>query len=140
MGAGLLIKIIPDWIAGKIKPVPQDESKVTYTKIFKKEDGRINWSKEAMYIERQVRALQPWPGTYTLWNLKLLKILKANVIPQDGPIGKPGQAFPPPLHGIAVQAGKDALLLQELQVEGGKPMSSKEFLLGHKNFIGTILC
>ncbi len=143
IGADLLIKIIPDWITGKIKPVPQDDSKATYTRILQKEDGRIDWSKEAMYIERQIRALYPWPGTFTTCETdgkqKMIKILKASVLPQERPIGKPGQAFPPPLPGIAIQTGKDALAVGELQLEGGKPMSSKEFLLGHKNFIGTIL-
>jgi methionyl-tRNA formyltransferase len=143
IGADLLIKTIPDWIAGKIKPVPQDDSKATYTRILQKEDGRIDWSKEAMYIERQVRALYPWPGTFTTCETdgkqKMIKILKASVLPQERPIGKPGQAFPPPLPGIAIQTGKDALVIEELQLEGAKPMSSKEFLLGHKNFLGTIL-
>jgi methionyl-tRNA formyltransferase len=143
IGADLLIKTIPDWIAGKIKPVPQDDSKATYTRILQKEDGRIDWSKEAMYIERQVRALYPWPGTFTTCETdgkqKMIKILKASVLPQERPIGKPGQAFPSPLPGIAIQTGKDALVIEELQLEGAKPMSSKEFLLGHKNFLGTIL-
>jgi methionyl-tRNA formyltransferase len=143
IGAELLIKTIPDWIAGKVKPVPQDDSKATYTSHIEKVHGRIDWDKEAGYIERQVRAFHPWPGTFTTCEIdgkqKIMKILKASVLSQDRPLGKPGQAFPPPLPGIAVQTGKGALFLEELQLEGGKPMSSKEFLLGHKNFLGTIL-
>jgi len=158
IGAELLIKTIPDWIAGRIKPVPQDENKATYTKIFKKEDGRIDWNKEAEYIERQVRALNPWPGTFTAFKNRSLKILKALVFPEN--LAKPsypqlglaklspklspkfssGTVFLTAERKLGIQCGKDALVVEELQMEGGKPMSSKEFLLGHKNFIGTILC
>lgn len=143
LGADLLIQTLPLWVEGKIKARAQDESQATYTSRIRKEDGKIDWSKEAGYIERQVRALYPWPGTFTTCEIdgkrKMMKILKASVLSQDRPLGKPGQAFLPPVPGIAVQTGKDALFLQELQMEGGRPMSSKEFLLGHKNFIGTIL-
>ncbi|MDO8474504.1 MAG: methionyl-tRNA formyltransferase [bacterium] len=143
LGGDLLIRTIPLWIEGKIQTQAQDDSKATYASHITKEDGKIDWNKEAGYIERQVRALYPWPGTFTTGEIdgkqRIMKILKASVMSQDRPIGKPGQAFPPPLPGIAVQTRKDALLLEELQLEGGKPMSSKEFLLGHKNFIGTNL-
>ncbi|MDP2665000.1 MAG: methionyl-tRNA formyltransferase, partial [bacterium] len=65
LGAELLIKTIPEWVAGSIKAIPQDDSQATYTKIFKKEDGKINWNEPAEHIERQIRALAPWPGTWT---------------------------------------------------------------------------
>jgi len=73
----LLIKIVPKWINGEIKAKPQDESKATYTKIIKKEDGKINWKKSAEEIERQIRAFYPWPGTFTFWRNKRIKILEA---------------------------------------------------------------
>ena len=139
LGGDLLLRTIPLWTEGKIRAQAQNDPEATYTSIIQKEQGRIDWGKEAMYIERQVRALYPWPGTFTVCEIdgkqKMMKILKASVLSQDRPIGKPGQAFPPPLPGIAVQTGKDALVVEELQLEGGKPMSSKEFLFGHKNFI-----
>ena len=68
---------------------------------------------------------------------QILKILKADVI--KGTHGKAGKTFETQDGKLAVYAGKDALLLKEIQMEGGKPMSSKEFLLGHKNIIDTIL-
>jgi methionyl-tRNA formyltransferase len=140
IGAELLIKTIPDWIARKIKPVPQDDSKATYTKIFIKEDGRIDWSKEAGYIERQVRAFTPWPGTYTLWNSKLLKILKARVItiPEDVEHKEAGAVFL--INGqFAVTTKENALLIEEVQLEGGKPVRSGDFLLGHRAIINSTL-
>lgn len=67
LGGELLIDTLPKWIRGEITPVPQDDSKATYSKILKKDDGRINWRKPAEEIERMIRAFSPWPGTWTLW-------------------------------------------------------------------------
>jgi len=80
LGAELLIKTLPDYLSGKIKPKKQDHSKATFTKIFKKEDGHINWQKSAQEIERQIRAFYPWPGSWTIWNNKKIKIIEAEVI------------------------------------------------------------
>ena len=144
IGADLLVKMIPDWIEGKIKPVPQDEGKATYTRILKKEDGKIDWNQPATEIERQVRALTPWPGTFTLFKGKTLKILKASVLPGTLPkpgLGRitPGAVFLTAEKKLAIKCGGDALLVEELQLEGGKPMSAREFLLGHKDFLGIVL-
>ena len=132
LGGDLLVKTIPEWIAGNITPTPQDESKATYTNMLRRENGRIDWSKPALYIERQVRAFSPWPGTFTQFQSKLLKILKAKVSPLQG---TPGQVFQGPEKELAVYTGKQALILQEVQPEGKKPMSGKEFLLGHTTII-----
>jgi len=145
LGTELLIKTIPKWIKGEIKPIPQDESKATYTKILKKEDGRLDWRKTAEEIERQIRAFDPWPGSFTFWpvlkdTLIRVKILKAGVFKYPNgkkyPIGK---VLVVPQNEIAVQCGKDFLVAEKLQLEGGKIMGSEEFLRGHPDFIGTIL-
>ncbi len=136
-GADLLIKIIPDYIFGKIKSIKQDHSKATYTKIIKKEDGKIDWSKSAEEIERMTRAFYPWPTVYTFVNLKkLLKILEAGVL-NDGN-KKTGEVFLKN-NELAVQCGKNILTIKKLQLEGGKVLSAKEFLNGHKDFIGSVL-
>jgi methionyl-tRNA formyltransferase len=141
LGADLLIKTIPKWIAGEITPQPQYELKATYSKIIKKEDGRIDWSKKAEELERQIRAFYPWPGCFCLWDKKQMKILKVEVLKQTdvGPFGVPGKTFLAPDDKIAVQTGKDFLVITELQLEGKKPTTAKDFLNGHPDFIGTIL-
>jgi len=139
IGANLLIETIPHWLEGALTPITQDHSKATYTKHIKKEDGHIDWKNPALYIERQVRAFNPWPGTYTTFQGKLLKILKARVLEQTSS-KKLGETFKLQTGEIAVQTGSNALLVEELQLEGKKLMPSKEFLLGYKNFIGAILC
>ena len=141
LGSELLIETIPKWIAGEIKPKPQDHSKATYTKILKKEDGKIDWSKSAHEIERQIRAFYPWPGSFCSWDGKRMKVLKAEVLKctKTCPKGVLGKTFLAPDDKIAVQTGKDFLVITELQLEGKKPMSSEDFLNGHPDFIGTIL-
>lgn len=114
LGVKLLIETIPKWTRGEIKPRPQNHSKATYTKILKKQDGKIDWQKPVEYIERQVRAFNPWPGTHTIYNGKILKILKAEL-----------------------STGR--LVIKEVQLEGKKPMSFEDFLRGHPSFVNAIL-
>ncbi|MCX6813735.1 MAG: methionyl-tRNA formyltransferase [Candidatus Azambacteria bacterium] len=133
LGAELLIKVIPDYISGKIKPIEQNHSKATYTKIIKKEDGKIDWSKSAEEIERMTRAFYPWPATWTIWNGKNLRVLKAGILENKNnqQIGKGFLAD----GNLIVKCGKDNLVIKKLQLEGGKILSAKEFLNGHKDFI-----
>ncbi len=143
LGAELLIKTIPDYISGKIKPFEQDHSKSTYTKIIKKEDGKIDWSKSAQDLERMVRAYYPWPSSWTLWNGKILKIIEAEVFKNDSNY-KIGEVFSDltstSIHRcIEVKCGDGVLIIKKLQLEGGKVLTSKEFLNGHKDFIGSVL-
>jgi len=139
--ADLLIKTIPRWIKGEIKPEPQDESKKTYAGIIKKESGRIDWSKKAEEIERKVRAFNPWPSVFCKANDKTLKIWKASVSEQTetGPKGKPGKVYLATNDRIAVQCGKDYLIIEELQFSGKKRIKTEDFLKGNIDFIGTIL-
>lgn len=149
LGVELLIKAVPSFAEGKIKPTLQDEIKATYTKILKKEDGKIDWSKKAIEIERQIRAFCPWPGSFTGYsdsidnkeNIYTIKIWKVKTQKQHavGPFGAPGKTFMAPNEKIAVQAGEDFLIIEELQLSGGKKMTSEEFLKGHQDFIGVIL-
>ncbi|MDO8470536.1 MAG: methionyl-tRNA formyltransferase [bacterium] len=132
LGGDLLVQIIPEWVAGAITPIPQDHAKATYTKLFTRQDGKIDWKNPALYIERQVRGLFPWPGTFTSFQSKLVKILKAEVSPLQG---TPGTVFKDPEGKLGVYTGEGALLIQKLQPEGKTPMTGKEFLLGYKNII-----
>lgn len=137
LGADLLIKTIPDYIFRKLKSVEQDHSKATYTKIIKKEDGKINWSKNADEIERMTRGYYPWPSAWTNWNGKILKILETELLADfmKWPIGKVFFYN----SNIIVKCGKGVLIIKKLQLEGGKILTAKEFINGHKNFIGSVL-
>jgi methionyl-tRNA formyltransferase len=139
LGAELLIKTLPDWIDGKIKPQEQDHSQATFCKIIKKEDGKIDWNKSAQEIERMIRAYREWPESYTNFNDKILKILEANPSTALGASKKIGEVFLTDNKELAVQTGNGILILKQVQLEGKKPMSAKEFLNGHKKIVGTIL-
>jgi len=136
--APLLIDTLKEYISGKIKPKPQDNSESNYCKIINRKDGKIDWKKPADFLERFVRAMSPWPSAHTRWNQKNLKIIKIdnNIIKTNK--YKTGEIF---LHNnkLAVQCGKDSLIIKKLQLEGKKEMNAEEFLRGYKNFIGSIL-
>lgn len=136
IGAELLIKIIPDYISGKIKLVSQAHSKATYTGLIKKENGKIDWSKNARDLERMIRAYNPWPSAWTIWNNKILKIFEAGISADGGK--KTGEVF---LKGseLAIKCGENILIIKKLQLEGGKILSAREFLNGHKDFIDSVL-
>jgi methionyl-tRNA formyltransferase len=145
-GVKLLISTLPKWFSGKIQPITQDDEKATFTKVLKKSDGKINWKKSAEEIERQIRAFNPWPGSFTEcqkndYDLKTIKIWKASVQEETeaGPFGDIGKTYLASNEKIAVQTQKNFLIIEELQPEGGKRMTSEDFLKGRSDFIGTIL-
>ena len=147
LGAELLLATIPDYTAGKIQPQPQPAEGVSHAPKIKKEDGRIDWSLPAQTIVNRLRAFTPWPGAFTFWDGKLLKIWKirfAEVIgreetPPAGFVLKPGTILSADKSGILVTCGKDIVFVAELQLEGGRRMSAAEFLAGHPLKIGDRL-
>jgi methionyl-tRNA formyltransferase len=137
LGAQLLLEIVRGMKAGNIHPIPQDHSKATYAPPLKKEDGQIDWGKEAKEIDRQVRALNPWPGAFTEWNGQLLKIYEGGVREETserkaGIVSWVGSDF------IEVGTGKDSFLIKEVQLEGKRRMSVRDFLAGHPVSVGTV--
>jgi len=108
--------------------IPQDNSLTTYAPKLKREDGRIDWSEPAEMIERKIRAFNPWPGAFMKVDEQNLKIFSASVVDLNG---KPGEILIRK-DQLIVATGKDALALNEVQLEGKKRMSASEFLRGHR--------
>jgi len=108
--------------------IPQDNSLATYAPKLKREDGRINWSEPAEMIERKIRAFNPWPGSFMKVDEQNLKIFSASVVDLNG---KPGEILIRK-DQLIVATGKDALALNEVQLEGKKRMSASEFLRGRR--------
>ncbi len=137
-GADLLIDTIDDLTAEKIKPVPQNNDSATHAPLFKKKDGHINWTAPARNIEAFIRGVTPWPGAFTFFNGKRLKIFKADLVLEDAGV-KPGTV----VHGfdneLRVATGKGMLLITELQGASGKRLAVEIFLRGCKIPHGTIL-
>lgn len=143
ISAEILINLIPKWADGEIKETPQEEKRATFTKIFKKEDGHIDWSKSAEEISNQVRAFTPWPGSFAFWKKNekkiLLNIKETEPIETPGRKHKVGEVFIEPVYQINIQTKKGALKIKRLQLEGKKELRSKEFLIGHPQIVGVVL-
>jgi methionyl-tRNA formyltransferase len=144
IGADILPASLKDYIRGKIKLTPQDDSSADYVPALKKEDGKINWQEPAEKIERMIRALNPWPGAHSYINysggkkimLKILKtsseILKINEYPV-------GTLFMDRQENLGVQCGQNALKIERIQPEGKKSMSGRDFIKGYKDLLGKLL-
>ena len=140
LGADLLVETIPKWIAGEIKPISQNHENATYTKILTKEDGHISWNKPAEEIERHIRAFTPWPGSFTFWDDKRLKIISARASTRPDSEGlSPGQTFSDEDGQLAVRTAQGILHIERLQPEGKEEILSKAFLNGHPQIVDAIL-
>jgi methionyl-tRNA formyltransferase len=137
VGAQLFMETLEKMKAGKIHPIPQDHSRATYAPPLKKEDGRIDWRKEAKEIDLQVRAFDPWPGAFTELDGRLLKVYRGEVR-KGRSAGKAGTVVWVGSDFIEVVTGNDSFLIKEVQLEGKRRMSVREFLAGHSISIGTV--
>ncbi len=140
VGADLLLETLPGWASGEVRPRPQDESRATVSRLLKREDGEIDWSRPAIEIWRQVRAMQPWPGTFTTWKGRSLKIIEAR--PTDAAVtaGRaPGLVVASDGSSIGVATADGVLKIERLQMEGRRPVAADEFLRGYHDFLGAQL-
>ncbi len=139
LGAELLVETIPDYVSGKISPQPQPTEVSTYAAKIKKKDGQIDWNLPAQKIWNRLRAFTPWPGAFTFLQSEskpqLLKIWKVEVVEKSGEAGKILSADKT---GILVGCGQNALRILELQREGGKRLTTEQFLAGFPVKVGQI--
>jgi methionyl-tRNA formyltransferase len=140
LGASLLQETLPDWLNGTIQAQAQDDSLATLAPPIKKEQGRIQWDEPAELIARKVRAFYPWPGTFTLWQEKPLKILSAIPHPQPEDdeqlsVGTVVQVR----DEVEIITGQGKLRLIQVQPAGKRPMSARDFARGARNFVGSRL-
>ena len=146
IGADLLVRVLLKYERGeKIDYIAQNEGEATYCKLIKKEDGKIDWRESALYIDRMVRAYNPWPRAYTFLNGKTL------VIHSGFPLLDSGEAsiFPDSVageivridkkRGILVKTGEGVYCITELQLQYKKLVNWKSFANGYPGLVGTIL-
>lgn len=137
VGGKLLIETLERMKEEDIQPVPQDHSKATYAPPLKKEDGHIDWKREAEEIDRQVRAFNPWPGAFTRWDERLLRIYKGGMREKE-PTGRPGAVVWVGSDFIEVETGRNVYRVKEVQLEARRRMGVREFLSGHPMSVGTV--
>ena len=137
IGAELLARTIPQYVAGAIQQHAQPAEGATYAAKIKKQDGEIDWRQPARVIWNRIRALVPWPGAFTHLSAQphpvLLKIWDAAPMDRSG---EPGRILQADKSGIVVACGSDALMISLLQREGGRRLTAAEFLTGHPLKVG----
>ncbi|MGV3624935.1 MAG: methionyl-tRNA formyltransferase [Archangium sp.] len=135
LGGDVLKRSLKKYVNGDLPVVPQPNDGVVMAPMIKKEDGRLDWSKPAIELERRLRAFTPWPGAFCNSELGTLKITKAAV---GTGRGAPGTVLSASADGVEIACVQGSLLLQMLQPEGKKPMPAKDFLLGRKVTVGSV--
>ena len=123
---------------GKLEAVPQNEAESSYVSMIDKGMGRIDFSRSAVEIDRLIRGLYPWPGTFTSYKGKTLKIWEAVPLSEESD-GQPGSIERVEKEAVYVNTGKGILKVTQLQLEGKKRMQAKDFLLGCRMEKGDML-
>lgn len=144
LGNKLLLNNLEKFIKNEIPVHPQDNNQATYAQMIQKKNGLIDWNNSAEKINNKIKAFYSWPGAYTYFNDKLLKIITAKfedkntnyqigeVFLDNLPAGRQGSQ-------VAIQTKQGILYPLIVQIEGKQKMDINPFLNGYQNFIGTIL-
>jgi methionyl-tRNA formyltransferase len=142
LGAQRLPAVLDRWVAGSITPRAQDAAAATYSRLLTRQDGLLDWTRTAVELERQVRAYDPWPGTYTFLEGHRLSVAAAEAMPT------PSSALPGTVLRLDRVAGRPALLIAtgagqlaafRLQLEGRRELEAGEFVRGKAGTIGARL-
>ena len=140
LGAELIVEALPKLEKGELVPEKQKDELSSYAKKLTKAMGQIDWSKDAVSLERWIRGLNSWPSAYTFFGGKTLKIWEAQVTEENGAQkAEPGQVISVSREGFTVACGQGELQILSLQLEGKKRVSTREFLLGYQVEPGMIL-
>lgn len=141
LGAKLVLDSLDRYLEGAIQPIPQPEG-ATHARKITREDGQLDWSESAQQLDRRIRGLTPWPGTFTFLTrsgkAKLLKIWKASPLASDQTLPR-GTVIQADQAGFIVACGAGSLRIKTVQLEGGRRLESAEFLKGHPLTPGEVL-
>ena len=135
VAAGMVVAAVGDLAAGRAQPVPQQGAGVTYAAKIEKAEGRLDWTQSAATLERQLRALNPWPGCWTELDEQQIRVLAGRVVDCDHG-REPGEVLN---ERLTVACGTGALALTSVQRPGGRPMPAEAFLRGFAVPVGTRL-
>jgi methionyl-tRNA formyltransferase len=130
MGARLLGQTLEGWEKGTLPPIPQDPSLATYAPKIQKEEGRINWQTPARQLFNLVRAFDPWPGAFTVWAGRILKLFQPRPLAEEAKEA-PGTVAQTSATGLRIATSDGYLLIRELQLANRPRMGVSEFLRGY---------
>ena len=139
LGGDLLINVLNDFESGTVNPIPQNDKEATYAPLLKKKHGRINWKQSAESIKNFVYGMNPWPGAFTFYQEKSLKIFNVKPIDRTTPDVTPGTVLEGPDNQLQVAAGTGSVSILEIQGASGKRMLIGDFLRGNLIPSGTVL-
>lgn len=131
-GAELLVEAVKQIEAGITVETPQDPKLATFTKMIRKEDGLLDFSKPAFEANNKIRAFNPNPGAFVLRDGEKIKIHQAKIVPANEEISAGEIISSSPKSGLVIKCGKDAIEILKLQAPGGKILDAKSFLNGRK--------
>ena len=140
LGAELLSEVLPEYLTGSIVPSAQSDLGVTVTRRLNKNDGRIDWTKSALVLERELRAYADWPGSATVWKGRRLQIINATKS-DEKVASRPGTILQVSMKpfAIGVVTGDGVLQLGNVRLEGRQTMDAVRFARGQQGFLGSIL-
>jgi methionyl-tRNA formyltransferase len=134
LGHQLLLSELPRYLRGELVPTPQPSAGVVLAPMIRKEDGRLDFRRPAIELERRLRAFTPWPGAFCDFAGGLLKVRRARAAQGRG---EPGTVLSAGPEGLEVACASGSLVITELQPEGRRAMSAAEFLAGRKIAVGS---
>lgn len=140
LGAELLIDTLPRYFSGELVPQPQPEEGVTFAPRIEKDEGRIDWTGDALSIDRLVRAFTPWPGTFTDWDGKTLKIISGMPLmdTDEATAMQPGE-IARVQEQIGIKTGDGWYLPRLVQLAGKKVTPIEDFVRGYETFMDAHL-
>lgn len=139
VGASVLVETLARLADGSLTLRPQDHSQATYAPMIRPEDCRVNWQEEAELVSRRIRALDPWPGAFTLWQGRRLKLFGCRALSSGAAGARPGTVLASRPEGLDVAARGGAVRLQSLQLEGRRRLAAADFFKGYQLTVGTVL-
>ena len=138
MGAELLVTVVDQLASGTALEEPQSEPQATYAPRLTKEEGLIDWTRPAAQIHNQVRGLYPWPHAFSFLSGARLIIRRSRVLPNAETHSAPGTVTQIASDVLVVATGEGQLGILEVQPEGRRPMSVRDFMAGHRLSPGDV--
>ena len=136
LGGSLLREALPEFLRGSLVETPQNDALATKASLLTREHGRVVWSGSALEVHNHIRGFVPWPGAWTVWGDKRVKLHQARVDVGMGDWGIPGTVLQADARGLKIACGPGILEVLELQLEGRKRMSAMAFVAGKSLAVG----
>jgi len=136
MGAALLRKELPEYIAGNLSPQPQDDTAATSAPMLTKNDGLIDWNQSARAVHDRIRGMNPWPGAHTMLGDRRIKVHRSSLLTLDPGAARPGEVIALDSDGIVVACTQGTLVIEELQESGRKRVDARAFISGRGVAVG----